>query len=112
MTPRPLTATNTAQDLLILTQDPNSLPSHDSYSPMLFTDIRIRGFSAQPSLQNLQDLGRLKAVLGILNLAQLSPPWSLKIHVPLLIFATKYGRYLRKMDKRGIGSFVRASHGS
>ena len=29
----------------------------------------------------------------------------------LLTFATKHGRYLRKMDKRGIGtlSFVRAS---
>ena len=36
---------------------------------------------------------------------------SLKIFAPLLTFATKHGRYLRKMDKRGIGtlSFVRAS---
>ena len=36
---------------------------------------------------------------------------SLKIFSPLLTFATKHGRYLRKMDKRGIGtlSFVRAS---
>jgi hypothetical protein len=36
---------------------------------------------------------------------------SLKIYAPLLTFATKHGRYLRKMDKRGIGalSFVRAS---
>ena len=36
---------------------------------------------------------------------------SLKIYAPLLTFATKLGRYLRKMDKRGIGtlSFVRAS---
>ena len=36
---------------------------------------------------------------------------SLKIYDPLLTFATKHGRYLRKMDKRGIGtlSFVRAS---
>ena len=35
---------------------------------------------------------------------------SLKIYAPLLTFATKHGRYLRKMDKRGIGalSFVRA----
>ena len=35
---------------------------------------------------------------------------SLKIYAPLLTFATKLGRYLRKMDKRGIGalSFVRA----
>ena len=34
-----------------------------------------------------------------------------KIYAPLLTFATKHGRYLRKMDKRGIGtlSFVRAS---
>ena len=36
---------------------------------------------------------------------------SLKIYAPLLTFATKHGRYLRNMDKRGIGtlSFVRAS---
>ena len=36
---------------------------------------------------------------------------SLKIYAPLITFATKHGRYLRKMDKRGIGtlSFVRAS---
>ena len=35
---------------------------------------------------------------------------SLKIYAPLLTFATKHRRYLRKMDKRGIGalSFVRA----
>ncbi len=35
---------------------------------------------------------------------------SLKIYAPLLTFATKHGRYLRNMDKRGIGalSFVRA----
>ena len=35
---------------------------------------------------------------------------SLKIYAPLLTFAIKHGRYLRKMDKRGIGalSFVRA----
>ena len=38
-------------------------------------------------------------------------PMSLKIYAPLLTFATKHGRYLRKMDKRRIGtlSFVRAS---
>ena len=36
---------------------------------------------------------------------------SLKTSDPLLTFATKHGRYFRKMDKRGIGtlSFVRAS---
>ena len=36
---------------------------------------------------------------------------SLKIYAPLLTFATKHGRYLRKVDKKGIGtlSFVRAS---
>ena len=36
---------------------------------------------------------------------------SLTIYVPLLILATKHYRYLRKVDKRGIGtlSFVRAS---
>ena len=36
---------------------------------------------------------------------------SFKIYAPLRTVATKRGRYLRKMDKRGIGtlSFVRAS---